>query len=287
MKKYIRLARPYHYIKNFLLFLPLIFSENLLNPTLFFTVFLGFFVFNFSSSVIYIINDIFDAEKDKLHPKKRYRPIASGAISKAKGLIFAIILLIIALIIHTYIAKNSTSWIFLCVYLLLNFGYSIKLKQIPILDILILVSGFLIRVLYGGAIINVPVSNWLYLTIICVSFYLGLGKRRNELSKQGSALRKVLKYYTYNSLNIAMYLFNILAISFYVLWCTSSEIIERYSFKLLCTLPLVLFINIKYSLNINGDSEGDPVEVIIQDKILIVVATIYALIIFLIIYPLF
>lgn len=286
MKKYLRLVRPYHYIKNLLLFLPLVFSGNLLNFSLFLTVFLGFWVFNFSSSVIYIINDIFDAEKDKLHPTKKYRPIASGKISKTKGIILAISLLTLSILINTYISPNKVSWILLGLYLILNFGYSIKLKQVPLVDILILVSGFLIRVLYGGAIVNIPVSNWLYLTVISASFYLGLGKRRNELSRQGDTSRKVLKYYSYTFLNRAMYLFNIFAIVFYLLWCTSAEIIDRYSLKLLYTLPIILFINIKYNININGNSEGDPVEVIIQDKFLIILGIIYILAILNIIYPL-
>ena len=274
----IKLMRPHHYIKNGLLFLPLVFSGNLLNKDFLIVLMIGFLAFCLSSSVIYIINDIFDVEKDKLHPKKCKRPIASGEISIKFAWVLAILLLAVVVALNYIIASNNIgAWVLLGLYIVLNFAYSMGLKQIPLLDIAILVSGFLIRVLYGASIINVVVSNWLYLTVIAMAFYLGLGKRRNEMARTGSDTRKVLQFYNYNFLDKNMYLANALTIIFYSLWCVDAGTIARFSNKLIWTVPLVMLISMKYSLNIEGNSDGDPVDVVLSDKILVVLAMIYVI----------
>ena len=146
-------------------------------------------------------------------------------------------------------------------------------------------SGFLIRVLYGSAVTAIEVSNWLYLTVISMSFYLGLGKRRNELDTQGSKSRKVLKFYNHDFLDKNMYMCLGLTIVFYSLWCVDSTTIERYSnSNIVWTVPLVMLICMKYSLNVEGNSDGDPVSVLLKDKILMGMVFLYVLIVLLIIY---
>ena len=146
-------------------------------------------------------------------------------------------------------------------------------------------SGFLIRVLYGSAVTAIEVSNWLYLTVISMSFYLGLGKRRNELDAQGSKSRKVLKFYNHDFLDKNMYMCLGLTIVFYSLWCVDSTTIERYSnSNIVWTVPLVMLICMKYSLNVEGNSDGDPVSVLLKDKILMGMVFLYVLIVLLIIY---
>lgn len=272
----IKLMRPHHYIKNGLLFLPLVFSGNLLNKEFIFVMIIGFLAFSLSSSIIYIINDIFDVEKDRLHPKKCKRPIASGEISIKFAWFWAFLLFIAVILLNSIVATNNIgAWVLLGLYIVLNFSYSMGLKQVPLIDVAILVSGFLIRVLYGASIINVVVSNWLYLTVISMAFYLGLGKRRNEMSRQGSETRKVLQFYNYNFLDKNMYLANALTIVFYSLWCVDTSTVARFSNKLIWTVPLVMLISMKYSLNIEGNSDGDPVDVVLGDKLLMGLAIIY------------
>lgn len=272
----IKLMRPHHYIKNGLLFLPLVFSGNLLNKEFIFVMIIGFLAFSLSSSMIYIINDIFDVEKDRLHPKKCKRPIASGEISIKFAWFWAFLLFIAVILLNSVVATNNIgAWVLLGLYIVLNFSYSMGLKQVPLIDVAILVSGFLIRVLYGASIINVVVSNWLYLTVISMAFYLGLGKRRNEMSRQGSETRKVLQFYNYNFLDKNMYLANALTIVFYSLWCVDTSTVARFSNKLIWTVPLVMLISMKYSLNIEGNSDGDPVDVVLGDKLLMGLAIIY------------
>lgn len=285
MKKYLKLLRVHHYIKNFLIFGALACSGNFFCKDKLITTILGFISFCLISSVIYIINDINDIEKDKLHPTKKNRPLASGEISKFNGIITAIIIATAGIIFNLSIFKISSS-LLLLLYFVLNLGYSLGLKNIPIIDITILVSGFLIRVLYGAWITNIDISNWLYLTVIAASFYFALGKRRNELKKlKGAKTRKVLESYSEQFLDKNMYMCLTLTNAFYALWSMDKTTIAHYGNEyLIFTVPIVLLITMKYSMNIEGDSDGDPVEVLIHDKILILLCLVFIITMFAILY---
>lgn len=281
MIKYLKLIRVKHWIKNFLIFLPLIFSKNI-NIANIILVILGFISFSLASSAIYIINDIKDKEKDSKHPTKKNRPIASGAISVNNALLVMVILLLMTIGILIYLSlDNYFISLYIIGYILLNIMYSMKLKNIPLLDVTILALGFLIRVLYGGALINVEVSSWLFLTVLSISFYLGLGKRRNELKVQEKVgnTRNVLKYYNKEFLDKNMYMCLCMTIIFYSLWCQDLN----YEY-IMWTVPLVILICMKYSLNIESNSSGDPVEVVFKDKVLIVLGLVYALSLIIILY---
>lgn len=279
MKEYIKLMRPKHYIKNLLIFIPLIFSSNLFNLSILKNNILGFVCFSLLASIVYIINDINDCESDKKHPIKKNRPISAGKVSKTQAVILAIFLILIIVSIYLLGRINIISSILLVLYLLLNILYSLGLKNIPILDVLILVSGFVIRVIYGSLITNVITSNWLYLTIISFSFYLGFGKRRNEILKNKSNSRKVLMYYNKDFLDKVMYMFLGLFIAFYSLWSISVS-----SPYMIYTIFWVITISLKYSLDIEGESFGDPVDVLTNDKTLIVLCGLYGLTIFALLY---
>lgn len=270
MKKYLKLMRIHHYMKNGLIFTPLIFSGSLFNKHLLVNSLLGFLAFSLIASAIYIINDIQDVEQDRLHPTKCKRPLAANEISLTNAKVLAGVLIVVAIGINYFIAGNAiVAWVSLILYLVLNLAYSNGLKNLPIIDVAILVSGFVFRVLYGAGITEIEISNWLYLTVIAMSFYLGLGKRRNELIKQKNVSRKVLKYYNQGFLDKNMYMSLALTIAFYSLWTVDPVTIARLSNDyLVWTVPLVILICMKYSLNIEGDSDGDPVEVIIKDKTL-------------------
>lgn len=286
MKKYLKLMRIHHYLKNALIFLPLIFSRKLLEPKALLVSIFGLIAFSFLASVVYIINDIQDVENDRKHEVKRNRPIASGEVSiKAAWVLVAV--LVFLSIVFNYLAagKNLYAWIFIALYALLNVLYSFGAKDIPILDVTILVSGFVLRVLYGATIVSVVLSNWLYLTVLSMAFYLALGKRRNEIEKQGTNARGVLRYYNHNFLDKNMYMCLTLTIIFYALWCVDPHTIATHSNgNIVWTVPLVLIICMKYSLNIEGNSQGDPVDVLLHDKILMFLIFIYGLITFAIIY---
>lgn len=284
MKHIIKLMRLHHGIKSILVFLPIIFSGRLFELPLLLSVLAGFLSFVLLSSSVYCINDVFDREKDRLHPTKKNRPVASGAVSVRAALILAVCLIVLSVLIDRLVSKNLMSLPILLLYLGLNLSYSAGLKEIPMVDIVILVSGFLLRVLYGSVISDIPVSNWLYLTVISMSFYLGLGKRRNEYARSGESTRKVLKHYTYEFLDKNMYISNALTLIFYSLWCTASELSGKGSGRLVWTVPLVMLISMKYSLNVEASSDGDPVEVLIHDRSLMVLSGVYAVVMFLLLY---
>lgn len=271
MKKYFKLMRTHHYIKNSLMFIPLIYSGQLMNIDLLWKSVIGFIAFSFMASVVYIVNDIQDVELDRKHPTKCFRPLAANQISLPKAKLLACFLIVAAVILNSIAAGSSLlAWSSLLLYLLLNLAYSNGLKNYPIIDIAILVSGFVLRVLYGAGISGIEISSWLYLTVIAMSFYLGLGKRRNELVRQKNVSRKVLQYYNHNFLDKNMYICLALTITFYSLWTVDPVTISRLSNNFLVwTVPLVILICMKYSLNIEGDSDGDPVEVILRDKVLL------------------
>ena len=280
--KYLKLMRVKHYLKNVLVALPVIFAGVALHPTNILKTLIAFITFSLTSSIIYIINDIRDVEKDKKHPVKKKRPIASGEVSIKAAVILAILLFVatIAILYFSGLLFNYGVLVLL-VYFVLNLGYSFGLKDIPLVDITILASGFVLRALYGGLLLNIDLSNWLFLTVLSGSFYMALGKRRNELIKlEGKETRKVLKYYTKELLDKNMYMFLSLSIVFYSLWSTLG--VDNRFFKF--SSILVILILMKYSLNVEQDSLGDPIEVILGDKILIILAFIYAAYCFAVLY---
>lgn len=281
---YIKLMRPKHYIKNFLVFLPLVFSGHFFDKNNILICLLGFACFSLLASSIYIINDIRDREKDRKHKTKCNRPIASGKISVKNAIIFDIFLITIISLICFFCKFNLLSVCLVILYFILNLIYSFGAKNIPILDVVILVSGFFIRVLFGATILNITVSNWLYLTVIAISFYLGLGKRRNEIIKNGSKSRKVLEYYNKEFLDKNMYMCLTMTIVFYSLWTTDSTIVLKNNNLLIWTVPIIIVIAMKYSMNIEGNSDGDPVEVIIKDKSLLGLGFLYIISLFVILY---
>ncbi len=283
--KYLKLMRIKHYLKNVLIFLPAFFGGILFNDDVLLKLLVMFISFSLTSSIIYIINDINDRESDKKHPIKCKRPIASGKVSVIDATILAVLLFFIVLVLlYSFDLLFNPGTLLLLLYFVLNIGYSFGLKNIPLLDIIILVSGFVIRVLYGGISLDITLSNWLILTILTISFYLSLGKRRNEIQKNGSNSREVLKYYNKEFLDKNMYMFLAVTIVFYSLWAVDVNTIINTSNLLIWTVPIVMIIMMKYSMDIEGNSYGDPIEVISHDKILMLLGTIYVIVLISLIY---
>lgn len=285
MKHYLKLMRVHHYIKNFLIFAALACSGQLFQLEKLTTGTLAFIAFCMVSSVVYIINDIRDVEKDRRHPTKCKRPIAAGTVPVKNAWGLAIILLLIAIACNCLIF-HVKSTLLLVLYLLLNLAYSFGLKNVPIVDVTILVAGFLIRILYGALVTEITISNWLYLTVIALSFYFAFGKRRNELKQIGDGkTRQVLKAYPVNFLDKNMGMCLTLTNVFYALWSMDEKTVSFYNNEhLIFTVPIVLLISMKYSLDVEGESDGDPVEVLLHDKALIALCVLYLAVMLVILY---
>lgn len=277
MQDCIKLLRVKHYIKNFLIFIPMFFGGEIFNIKKLGNAFLGFLCFSLVSSAVYVLNDLQDVDKDRNHPTKKNRPIASGKVTVRTAVTLMIACLGISLSISIFL-RNWYALLFLVLYFCLNLTYSLGLKNKPIIDVVILASGFVIRIFYGGFVTDVSISAWLYLVVVTGSLYMGLGKRRNEL-KQHNNTRDVLKYYNVSFLDKNMYVCVALANIFYALW--TMEISDS---RMIWTIPIFIIILMCYSLDAESDSDGDPVEVILQDKVLIGIIILYAICIFSLLY---
>lgn len=286
MRHYIRLIRPKHWIKNLLVLLPLLCSGQFLNTARLVPCIWAFFAFSLLASSIYIINDIRDRENDRKNPSKLSRPIASGAVSVSSAMLLFIAVLALALVCSG-LANGARifCWVVFLSYFLLNLIYSFGGKNVPLLDIAILVSGFLLRVIYGGMVTGIPLSHWLCLTVTAASFYLSLGKRRGELLKNPDNPRPVLRYYSRDFLEKNMYMSVALSIVFYALWTVDASNVSRFgSTALVWTVPLVILIFMRYSLIVEDKTDGDPVEVILKDPPLLALGCLLGLIVLGLIY---
>jgi len=292
--KFIKEMRVYHYLKNFLILLPLIFSGKLFSKNYLIYDLIGIISFCFMSSVVYILNDIKDVDKDRKHEKKKNRPIASGEISIPNAKILAIILFVLSVLliqIFIIIYKSKTgvfNWkciVVLMSYFLVNVLYSIVgLKRIPILDIILLVLGFYLRVLMGSVLTGIKISSWLYLVVISGSFYMGFTKRRNEFIQNRDSTREVLLLYNENFLDRNMYSCMTLSIIFFSLWCLEKNNSDP-KFNFIMLVPIFMIICFKYSMDVESEnSDGDPMNVILNDKILICLVAIFAILIIILLY---
>ncbi|MDR1704223.1 MAG: UbiA prenyltransferase family protein, partial [Clostridiales bacterium] len=196
MKNIIAEIRIKHYIKNTLVFLPLVFSLNLTDARQLGLSALVFAAFCFLSSVVYIVNDIADAARDRLHPDKKHRPIASGAMSVKTGIMLAAgcFALFASFAAVVTVLISPVPAVLLLAYASINICYSFVLKHYAIIDCFCVMAGFILRIEAGAAVIGVPVSNWLLLTIMSLSLYLGFGKRRGELGEPYGTRDVLVKY---------------------------------------------------------------------------------------------
>jgi 4-hydroxybenzoate polyprenyltransferase len=284
----LKLIRIPQWIKNFFVFVPLVFSLNLFNGEYFLTVLLGFSAFCLTSGSVYIVNDIIDAEADRAHPKKKNRPIASGKISVKQGLIITFILVITVIILC--IKTNTAFVLLLALFFLINLIYSLKLKHLVLLDIFSIAAGFLIRVLAGAVIINVAVSSWLILTTMFISLFLAVMKRHSELAilpdSTTAETRKVLAFY---SLNFSDQLATVAAagvIICYALYTVSERTISVFKTEnLIYTTPFVVFGIFRYMYLVYMNKQGEnTTQILISDLQMIITVIFYLTVTMLIIY---
>lgn len=244
----------------------------------------GFLCFSMGASAVYLINDIKDVEKDRMHPKKRTRPIAAGEITVRQAFIATIVLLglcaAVSLLMEEKVRLEAMG--VFAVYFLTNMLYSLLgLKKIPLLDVALLVVGFYLRVLMGAVLTGNEISAWLYLVVISGAFYLAFGKRRNELKYVGNDGRDALSGYTEQFLDKSMYSCMTMANIFFALWCIQMGEEQRY----IILIPMLMLICFKYSMNIEQDnSDGDPMNVILHDKVLIGLGVVFVIMIFVLLY---
>lgn len=279
MKKYFRLLRVHHCIKNLIILLPVIFSYQLTDPAVLRAAFSGIGIFSLISFAVYIFNDICDIRNDRLHPVNKSRPLAAGEISKKCAVFLFCLFACGGFLTHFVCFKANLSAAVLLLYFVLNLLYSLWLKNIPVADIAVVASGYLLRLIYGSMITGISLSPWLYLTIIFGALYLVIGKRMCEKMQNGSTgTRRVLRYYSPGLLKAAMYLCLAFTVALYVLWGFNSPTVKPEDGKnVIFIMPLALLILFRYNNNLLHKAQSNPVDIIFSDKWLIGMISVFSL----------
>lgn len=258
LRALVRLLRPRQWAKNAFVLAPLIFSGSFRQPHAVLNSLLAFILFCAAASTAYIFNDIIDVAANAAHPvKSRTRPIAAGEVSL--GWARAMCVGGIALVLAAFAWSRPTALAAL-VYVLLNFAYSVRLKQVPVVDIFVLASGFVLRVFAGAAAIPVPVSSWMLITTLSLALYLAVIKRRQELIDNGPRSRAVLKAYTVPLLDRYAETAALSAIVFYGLFAVTVRP------RLNVSMPFVLFGLFRYWYLAESSGMGEtPTELVASD----------------------
>jgi len=269
IKYVIKSMRPAQWIKNLIIFAPLVFSRNLFSGALALQILAGFGVFCLLSGSVYIINDLVDLERDKLHPAKSLRPLASGRLPKSVA-VGALIFFLTA----SFVAAFELGLDFMGIaaaYFALNIFYSSLLKHVVIVDVMSISLGFILRVLAGAVLISVPITPWLLMCTMLLALFLGFAKRRHELVQledNANSHRRVLMHYSPYFLDQMIMIVTASTVMSYALYTISVDTVQHVgSNHLLYTTPFVLYGIFRYLYLVHQKEEGgSPTRVLLTDK---------------------
>lgn len=298
----IREVRPRQWIKNFALFAGLIFSGQLNNPQAFLTTCYAWIIFSLATSATYLLNDIFDVERDRLHPFKKNRPIAAGIIPVKFALLLALVLISVTLISAYYLTPSF--FLAVLAYLILQLFYSSYLKNAMLLDVMAIAAGFVLRIYAGVWVIDAHLNVWFLLTVTSFALFLAIGKRRSELTllkAQASKHRETLLHYPENLLDILTAMFansTWLAYAFFTF--LQPPIYARTRLigilndlnlpfgqakYLMATIPVVIYGVMRYLYIIYEKKEGEsPERVLLTDRPLLTAVVLWLVMVIGIIY---
>ena len=278
MTGYLKLMRPHQWLKNLMIFFPPFLSGSLLQPGLLQSSVLPIVSFCLASSATYVLNDMLDAPKDRNHPKKSKRPVASGRTPLRHAGLFALLLVAGGIGVGLQVPGDFVH--FLLFYLAISSSYSLKLKDIPVVDIFCIAAGFLLRLLAGGAAFGVPVSEWLFLSVFLLAVFLSTGKRLCEKGGLGTSAgshRKSLDGYPEGFLDLAMAITGAAALVTYTMYSLSRH-------ALIYTVPLCTFGLLRYTLRVKAGEGGDPTEALLKDLPLLLTGLLWVVLVALGIY---
>jgi len=243
MKPFIKLLRVHQWIKNLFVFLPLFFAGEFLNVEGLTGALLAFITFSLTSSIIYILNDYKDIEKDKLHPVKKHRPLANGSISKRTGLLL-IVPLVVAIVLIAIYNFSLVIIIPLVLYFVLNLLYTFVLKTVAILDVAIIAIGFVLRVIFGGLVTAIFVSKWALLLTFSLALVLALGKRRGELVSTNSEARPSLRGYNLQFIDTALTITVAITLVCYIMYTISPDVVVGFGSEYVYATTLFVLLGL-------------------------------------------
>ncbi len=265
----VELARPAQWVKNGFVLLPLFFAHALLTPEALHGALLATIAFCLASSAVYAFNDVRDAERDRLHPAKRSRPLARGALGTRSALVFAALLVVCALAVGAL--ANLAVVVTLCAYLLLNLAYSLGLKRIAWLDVVIVASGFALRIVAGGFAAGVPLTHWILAMGFLLALMLALGKRHGDLVHvEDRASRATSGYRTVDIERVLAVLAGAV-LAAYAFYTLSPEVIARHGHRaLIFSMPWVVLGVLRYLVLVfRHAAGGDPTRLALRDPLLL------------------
>jgi len=285
--QYLKLLRPSHWAKNLFLYIPLFFAGEIFNLQKVLELLIGFFAFSLIASSIYIINDYKDVEADRAHPVKCKRPIASGAVSKPAALVFFVLCLIIGGVLAWYV-KPKFAFI-AGIYFILNLLYSFGLKNISILDILILSAGFVLRIKAGGVAANIAVSEWLMIMVFLLALFMAIAKRRDDVlikAQSGKDMRKASKGYNMDFMNVMLALVSAVIIVAYLMYTMAPETMTRFgTYRLYYTCLFVIGGLLRYlQITYVENDTGSPTKILYKDRFIQLTILLWVLSFYVIIY---
>lgn len=266
---YLKLMRPAQWLKNLFVFLPLFFDRSLFEPDMLLPVVVAFVAFCLLSSAVYCINDVNDVEADRLHPRKRFRPIASGEVSVSAAYVLAGLCTVCGIVALLLLAE-PVWWLGVC-YVVLNLLYSKWLKHVPLIDTFIVALGFVIRIFAGGFAAKLFVSHWIVMMTFLLALFLALGKRRDDVviySETGVVLRDHITCYNPAFLDMALTVISTVLMICYVMYTVSVDVMDRIGSEYLYTTSAVVLLGLlRYmQLAVVEKRSGSPTDILMHDR---------------------
>lgn len=272
----IKELRPKQWVKNVLVLAVPFAAGEILDPAILLDAVIAFVVFSMAASGIYFVNDAIDVEADRQHPTKRNRPIAAGLIPVPIAYVVCVLLLGGSLLISGLTSMQLLA--VMALYIAVQLGYCFGLKHQPVIDLCIVASGFLLRAIAGGAAANLVITQWFYLIVAFGSLFMVAGKRYAEVklaAETGAKIRKSLKAYSPSYLRFVWAIAAAITIMTYSLWAYDIREFEMSRWGLISIVPMVIAI-LRYAVDIDKGVAGEPEEVVLKDKVLMVLGVILA-----------
>lgn len=273
MKNIIRLLRPHQWLKNLFIFLPLFFDGHLFDWRYLLSAFIGFSAFCTAASSIYCLNDIKDAENDRKHPRKKLRPIASGAVSVACGYSLAALLLCFSVALTFLLPDKSRIPVvsIIMAYYVMNIAYTLKLKHIAIIDVFIIALGFVMRIFVGGFSTDVELSVWIVMMTFLLALFLAFAKRRDDESlyeSSGTKARPNIDRYNLVFINQVITILASIIMVCFIMYTVSPDVMQRFHSKhVYLTAFFVLAGIIRYlQITIVETGSGSPTKILMHDR---------------------
>lgn len=269
MKQMVQLLRVHQYIKNLFIFLPLFFALRITDLELLTHTIIAFIAFSLTASAIYILNDYHDIDEDRQHPKKKNRPLASGAVNKTQAIGMMVVLAAAGFGLMFMLSWRAAG--ILAAYVTLNIAYSFYLKHVAIVDVIIIAVGFVLRLFVGSVVTGIPLSMWIVVMTFLLALFMALAKRRDDVlifMETGKKMRKVIDGYNLQFLDTAMAIMASVVIVAYITYTTSAEVVSRihseylYLTALFVVLGVLRYLQVAFVLK----DSGSPTKIVLKDR---------------------